>query len=262
MKSRETWNRKQGRLAAVRVSMKYGHVYHAGVTRRSKHLRVSCEFSRNRWQQRAGPRDGPRDEEKRTSARVRSAKLHDEKRTETVKERRGGAIKTRCEKKDRNRDGNTRERGGTYLGPVEPFSDRLHRRAVEDVGKLTGESSLRLLRPKHLRHSETCHRDLSRNRHTTRHHQSTAYETEFFRQVVSPLNVRSSTTFFGPRIRNCAWNVNRASVRLTDEYRLQRRSSLLRMRPRGIMVVMTYGFWTRLPSTSRLNSSCNYFSLE
>lgn len=125
-----------------------------------------------------------------------------------------------------------------YLRPIEPFSDRLHRRAVEDVGRLTGESSLRLLRPKHLRHSETCHYDLTRKRHTTRH-QLTAYKLEFFRQV-SPSNIQSSIISVDPHIRNCASNVNRASVRLTDEHRLQRHSSLLRMRSLNIMDDVTF----------------------
>lgn len=68
----------------------YLQVYHADVTRRPKHFGISCEFSRNRWQQRAGPTHRDRDKERRkkTSARVRSTNQYDKKYTKTKKKRR------------------------------------------------------------------------------------------------------------------------------------------------------------------------------
>lgn len=119
----------------------------------------------------------------------------------TLKRKKGKARLKERNNKSRDEQRERKERRKeTHLRPVEPFSDRLHRRAVEDVGRLTGESSLRFLRPKHLRHSETCYYNLTRKRHTTRH-QPTAYEFEFFRQV-SPSNIRPSTNSVELHIRN------------------------------------------------------------
>ena len=108
------WNCEQGRSEKlVRVSMKHVHVHHAGVTRRPKHLGISCEFSRNRWQQRAGPththahtrrETGTRNEEKRMSARVRSASQYDRKRYKCIeKEQRHVSVRKYESKRDADR---------------------------------------------------------------------------------------------------------------------------------------------------------------
>lgn len=96
----------------------YLQVYHADVTRRPKHFGISCEFSRNRWQQRAGPTHRDRDtrnEEKRTSARVRSTNQYDKKYTETKRKRRN-ALKLKNKKKDEIKNNDIEEQKEITLG--------------------------------------------------------------------------------------------------------------------------------------------------
>lgn len=204
---KKTSNCKQGRRALVCVSMKYVS------TRISRRCNTSPEalrdvvriFTKQVATARRSNIQKDRNEEWKKKKewahafdQITSTIKNDIK---TLKRKKGKARLKERNNKSRDEQRERKERRKeTHLRPVEPFSDRLHRRAVEDVGRLTGESSLRFLRPKHLRHSETCYYNLTRKRHTTRH-QPTAYEFEFFRQV-SPSNIRPSTNSVELHIRN------------------------------------------------------------
>lgn len=89
------------------------HVYHAGVAHVARSTSgVSCEFSRNRWQQRAGPSKKEKEQRERGSDRGEEEDRENEERTrekETLK--RGTRKKERAHAFDQlkaTRSGNAR----------------------------------------------------------------------------------------------------------------------------------------------------------